>query len=73
MQAAAYARYSTEHQTENSIEAQLNGINDYCRSHDIEVVRTYIDEAQSGTNTNRSGFQSLIRGAESPAFQSVVH
>lgn len=72
MQAAAYARYSTEHQSENSIEAQLNGINDYCRANDIEVVRTYIDEAQSGTSTNRTGFQNLIRGAEQRAFQAVI-
>ena len=72
LKAAAYARYSTDHQSENSIEAQLNGINDYCRSHNIEVVRTFIDEAQTGTNLNRSGFQSLIKNAENHAFQAVV-
>lgn len=45
MNAAAYARYSTDHQTQNSIAYQLDAIRSYCREHRITIVATYTDEA----------------------------
>ena len=51
MQAAAYARYSTEHQTESSIAYQMRKIEEYCNDHSITVIARYTDEAKSGTNT----------------------
>lgn len=72
MRAGAYARYSTYRQTENSIEAQLNGITEYCEKNGIDISRTFIDQAKSGTNTNRSGFQKLLQAAESGAIDAVV-
>ena len=44
MKAAAYARYSTDKQTENSIEYQLQEIRKYCDVNGIEIVATYTDE-----------------------------
>ena len=72
MNAAAYARYSTDHQTENSIEYQLKEIRQYCREHDITIVATYTDEAESGTNTDRPGFQRLMSAARRKEFDAVV-
>ena len=72
MKAAAYARYSTSNQTENSIEYQLMRIREYCKESDITIVATYTDEAQSGTNTSRPGFQAMLSAAARKEFDAVV-
>lgn len=72
MKAAAYARYSTEHQTENSIAYQMNAIQEYCNKNNINLTAFYSDEALSGTNTNRPGFQNMIAAAERHEFDAVV-
>ena len=72
MKAAAYARYSTSNQTENSIEYQLMRIREYCKESDITIVATYTDEAQSGTNTNRPGFQAMLSAAARKEFDAVT-
>ena len=72
MQAAAYARYSTEHQTDSSIAYQMRKIEEYCDAHGITVSARYADEAMSGTNTQRPAFQSLCRDAAQRKFDAVV-
>ena len=72
MKAAAYARYSTDKQTENSIEYQLQEIRKYCEAHDVELVATYTDEGLSGTNMDRPGFQAMVRAAEDHTIDTVV-
>lgn len=71
--AAAYARYSTNNQQETSIAAQLDGIQAYCQREGIALSgMPYIDEARSGTNTDRPGFQRLLADAQKGKFQAVV-
>ena len=71
--AAAYARYSTNNQQETSIAAQLEGIRQYCDREDIALSgMPYIDEARSGTNTDRPGFQRLMADARAGKFDAVV-
>ena len=72
MKAAAYARYSTGNQSENSIEYQLTEIRKYCKAHDIVIVATFTDESLSGTNMNRPGFQSMVASASRGEFEAVV-
>lgn len=72
MKAAAYARYSTDHQTENSIMYQLNKINEYSVENNIDIVAVYTDEKQSGTNTDRVGFQRLVAAARKHEFEAVI-
>lgn len=72
MKAAEYARYSTDRQTENSIAYQFGEIRRYCRDHDIEIVASYQDEACSGTNADRDGFQRMLRDAQRGSFDAVV-
>lgn len=72
MRAAAYARYSTDHQQRNSIEYQLDAIRVYCREHEITITATYTDEGETGTNTDRPGFQSMMAAAERGEFEAVV-
>ena len=72
MKAAAYARYSTDRQTENSIAYQLQEIRSYCQANDIPIVATYTDEGCSGTNADRAGFQAMVAAARSGAIDAVV-
>ena len=72
MKAAAYARYSTEHQTSSSIAYQMRKIEEYCSSHSITIVARYTDEACSGTNTDRPAFQALCEAARQRKFDAVI-
>lgn len=54
--AVIYARYSSERQTEQSIEGQLRVCHEYATRNDIMIVDTYIDRATTGTNDNRVAF-----------------
>ena len=43
--AVIYARYSSDSQTEQSIEGQVRVITDYAKSHNIPIIDSYIDRA----------------------------
>ena len=58
--AVIYARYSSDSQTEQSIDGQLRVCNEYAKTHDIVVVKTYIDRAMTGTNDRRPDFRRMI-------------
>lgn len=58
--AVIYARYSSERQTEQSIEGQLRVCQDYAKKNDFLIIDTYIDRAMSGTNDNRASFQRML-------------
>lgn len=72
LRAAAYARYSTDKQTENSIAYQLDAIRKYCRENDITIVATFADEAETGTNMDREGFRQMVAAAGRGEFDAVV-
>ena len=59
--AVIYARYSSENQTEQSIEGQLRVCTEYAKTHDILILDTYIDRAMTGTNDDRPDFQRMIK------------
>ncbi len=59
--AVIYARYSSDNQSEQSIEGQLRVCEEYARTHDILILDTYIDRAMTGTNDNRADFQRMIK------------
>ena len=58
--AVAYARFSSNNQREESIDAQLRAIQDYCERYDIKLVGIYTDEAQSGKTDNRDDFKIMV-------------
>lgn len=60
----AYMRYSTNNQTEVSIEYQTRAIEAYCASKGLTLCDTYIDRAKSGTNDNREAFLQMIADAQ---------
>jgi len=72
VRAAAYARYSTDRQNPNSIDAQLSAIARYCENNDHTIVATFVDMALSGTNTERPEYQRMVGAAKTGAFDCIV-
>ena len=73
MDAAAYARYSTDRQTDNSIAYQMSKIYEYCAKNGITVTASYADEAATGTNTeNRVEFLKMLAAATNKEFEAVI-
>lgn len=48
--AVIYARYSSDSQTEQSIEGQLRVCEEFAQRNDLVILNTYIDRAMTGTN-----------------------
>ena len=69
---AAYMRYSSLNQDENSIKYQRTAIKKYARSRGYLVKYEYVDEAKSGTTDKRKGFQQMMADARSNPEWSVL-
>lgn len=72
LRAAIYARYSSDNQREESIEAQIRACREYCQKNGYEVVKIYTDEAKSATTDDRPAFLEMIRDSEQGFFDIVV-
>lgn len=59
--AVAYGRFSSNNQREESIDAQLRAIREYCEKENIELIEVFTDEAISGKTDNREDFQKMMR------------
>lgn len=59
--AVAYARFSSSNQREESIDAQLRAIREYCEKENIDLIKTFKDEAMTGKTDDRADFQNMIR------------
>ncbi len=70
--AVIYARYSSERQTEQSIEGQLTVCHKFAKDNGFTVVQEYIDRATTGTNDNRAAFQFMLRDAALRNWQYVI-
>ena len=63
--AALYARVSSDRQdVDLSVSAQLRALRDYADKNDYEIVREYVDEAESGRVMIRPDFQKMIEEAK---------
>lgn len=72
--AYAYARFSSDNQREESIDAQLRAINEYCETNDIRILQVFKDEAFSARTDKRPAFQELFGLIkEKPADLLIVH
>lgn len=67
-----YARYSSDKQTEQSIEGQLHVCKEYALQHDIVIVDTYIDRAMTGKNDRREDFQRMLRDSQKKLWDYVL-
>ena len=67
-----YARYSSDSQTEQSIEGQLRVCQQFAQNNDILIVDTYIDRAMTGTNDLRPDFQRMIKDSAKHHWEYVI-
>lgn len=70
--AALYARYSSDNQRTESIDAQLRAMRDYCKHNNIAIIETYIDEAKTATNAQRPAFQQMVSDSQKKNFNIVL-
>ena len=70
--AVIYARYSSDNQSEQSIEGQLRICEQYAKFNDILILDTYIDRAMTGTNDNRPDFQRMLIDSEKKQWDYVL-
>lgn len=72
--AYAYARFSSDNQREESIDAQVRAIKEYCQQNDIVLLKVFKDEAYSARTAKRPGFQELFQLIKThPADFLIVH
>jgi len=75
MRLAIYTRVSsTAQDVDLSIAAQLKALRDYATHNGHEVVREFIDEAESGRTADRPAFREMVALARSkdPPFQAIA-
>lgn len=70
--AVIYARYSSEKQTEQSIEGQLRDCYAFAERHNYNIVGEYIDRAFSGMTDERPEFQKMIEDSNQQLFNYVI-
>ena len=72
MRAAIYARYSSNLQSYDSIEAQVYACQKYCDQNGYQVVAVYEDEAASAKTTNRPKFLEMLEDAKQNKFDKLI-
>ena len=60
VRAVAYARYSSSNQRQESLDAQIRAIKEYCGRKQYALIGTYADEALTGTSDQREQFLRMI-------------
>ena len=70
--AVIYARFSSDNQRDESIDAQVRACQDYAEKHDLEVIKIYADKAQSATSDKRPEFLRMMNDAEDGIFEAVI-
>ncbi|OGR93719.1 MAG: hypothetical protein A2V88_00750 [Elusimicrobia bacterium RBG_16_66_12] len=74
MNAALYARVSSERQAEKelSIPAQLRELRRYVLEQNWTIAAEFVDEAKSGRTDDRPAFQEMIDRAQKGEFEAIV-
>jgi len=75
MKVAIYARVSSDKQdVDLSISAQLKSLREYADRNSHEIVKEFIDEAESGKTSDRPAFKEMISfaRAKNPPFEAIL-
>ena len=73
--AVIYARFSSDKQNEESIDAQVRACREYAAARGLQVVQVYADEAVSGKGSrtaHRRQYQRMLRDAGTGAFSVIL-
>lgn len=72
IRAAAYARFSSEMQRDESIDAQMHAISAYAKREGLILTSRYIDRAKSATTDQRPAFQQMIADSGKGLFDVII-
>ena len=72
MKGAIYARFSSDNQRDESIDAQVRACEEYAKRNDIQIVKMYSDRAKSATSDKRPEFQHMIADSGETLFDCVL-
>jgi site-specific DNA recombinase len=75
MKVALYARVSSDKQdTDLSLSAQIRALREHAQRNGYQVVREFIDEAESGRTADRPAFREMIALARTkqPPFEAIL-
>jgi len=74
MKVALYARVSSDKQdVDLSISAQLKALREYATRNRYEVVKEFVDEAESGRSIDRPSFkQMIVTARQKPALFDAI-
>ena len=72
IRAVVYARFSSTNQRSESIDAQKRACYKYISEKGYTPVGDYVDEALTGTNLLRPGFQKLLEDSQKGMFDTVI-
>lgn len=67
-----YARYSSSHQREESIEGQVRECREYAEREGYSVLQVYADRAITGRTDERPEFQRMLADASKGVFQAIL-
>ena len=70
-----YARYSSDKQSEESIDAQVRACREYAASKGYNIIDVYADEAVSGKGSktaSRTKYQKLLRDCNKGTFDTIL-
>ena len=72
LRVALYARFSSDLQRSESIDAQIRAMRKYCEQNRMIIIDTYVDEAKSATSDKRPSFQRMIEDSKKHIFDVVL-
>lgn len=70
--AVIYARFSSNNQRDESIDAQVRACREYAKHNDLNVIHVYADRAKSGTTDQREEFQKMLKAAKNRGGFEIV-
>ena len=70
--AVIYARFSSDNQREESIDAQVRAIREYAKRNNFKILKIYADEAKTGRTDNREQFLQMISDSELDYFDYIL-
>ena len=72
LRASVYARYSSDHQRDASIEDQILECRAFIERQGWVYEHAYVDRALSGASTLRPGYQLMLEGARERRFDVII-
>ncbi len=70
--AAAYTRFSSDNQRDESIDAQVRAIEAFCKQKGYDLVKVYADRAKTATSDKRPEFLQMIEDSGKGLFDVVI-